>query len=459
MIDHHRRLQLADDLLRRFASALRAAQLYSPAHPLVARNTAALTEALTVITGRQQSVTLGIVGGEFVVGDVPLPRSSGTMGDLMRRLERAGVERVVVDRDVTHGEIATLVAALARSDGRHGTPNGQVPPLPSLPHIQVGRIHVEQRVEASVADTASVRASYREAARLAEQIWEQTMAEGYPDPAAARGMVESLAQAVAQNRTALLALTALKSYDNYTFTHMVNVAILAMAQAGSLGIDGTLLREIGFSALMHDIGKVRTPPEILNKAGKLDEAEFAIMRQHPTHGAEILRRTPEIPPLAPVVAFEHHLRLNGTGYPAGLQRPILNLATVLCSIADVYDAMRSRRKYQQAFPSDRIKAVLERNDGQEFDQHLVRRFVQLIGIYPPGTLVRLDTGALGVVVRVHAPDPHRPRVRVINGSDGARLGRLYDVNLWEQPSGGEWPSAVVAPLDPAVYGLDPLEHL
>ena len=110
-----------------------------------------------------------------------------------------------------------------------------------------------------------------------------------------------------------------------------------------MAIDGALLREFGLAALMHDIGKVRTPIEILTKPDKLTDAEFAIMRMHVVDGAEILRRTPEMPPLAPVVAFEHHLRLDGTGYPVGVNRTALNLGTMLCSIADVYDAMRSQR--------------------------------------------------------------------------------------------------------------------
>ena len=142
-------------------------------------------------------------------------------------------------------------------------------------------------------------------------------------------MVDSLAQAVAQNRTALLALTALKNYDNYTFTHMVNVSILTMGQARGLGIDGALLRELGLSALMHDIGKVKTPPEILNKPEKLTEREYEVLKRHTVDGAEILRGTPEIPALAPVVAFEHHLRIDGSGYPDGVSRPVLNLGTML----------------------------------------------------------------------------------------------------------------------------------
>jgi HD-GYP domain-containing protein (c-di-GMP phosphodiesterase class II) len=212
---------------------------------------------------------------------------------------------------------------------------------------------------------------------------------------------------------------------------------------------------------MHDIGKVRTPSEILNKPDKLTDEEFAIMRRHVVDGAEILRGTPEIPSLAPIVAFEHHLRLDGTGYPLGVTRPTLNQATMLCGIADVYDAMRSQRKYQQAYPSERILAVLQRNDGTQFDQNLVRRFVQVLGIYPVGNLVRLNTGEVAIVLQVHAPDPYRPKVRVLFAEDGSRLEIPHDVNLWEaahEPKHGV-AASVVAPLNPVDYGIDPLSFI
>jgi HD-GYP domain-containing protein (c-di-GMP phosphodiesterase class II) len=180
------------------------------------------------------------------------------------------------------------------------------------------------------------------------------------------------------------------------------------------------------------------------------------MRRHTVDGAEILRQTPDIPALAPVVAFEHHLRLDGTGYPMGVTRNGLNIGTMLCSISDVYDAMRSQRVYQKAFPSERILEVLKRKDGREFDPHLVRRFAQLVGIFPAGNLVRLNTGEIAVVVKTYAPDPYRPQVRVVFGADRRRLDLPYDVNLWETGGIGERPSSVVAPVDPDDYGIDPL---
>ena len=444
------RARLADELMRRLAAAIRGSQLYAPGHPLVTRSVTALADTLRTAHASLPSITIGIVGDELVVGDIPIPHAAETMGEMIRRLQHAGIERLVIERGVQTDEIVRLVEAVSRADA------GDRTAALSLPHIRAGRLQVDAQSEAGVGDIATFRTLYADAVTVAERLWESAGVEGVPDADAARGMVDALAQAVAQNRTALLALTALKNYDNYTFTHMVNVSILTMGQARGVGIDGALLREFGLAALMHDIGKVKTPNEILNKPDKLTEQEYEILKRHTVDGAEILRRTPEMPTLAPVVAFEHHLRADGTGYP-GAQRVQLNLATTMCGIADVYDAMRSQRVYQPAFPTDRILAVLQRNDGKQFDRHLVRRFVQLVGIYPAGNLVRLYNGEIAVVLQTHAADPYRPRVRILMDAGETPLANPIEVNLWELE--GEQDNAIQSPLDPAEYGIDLLLQL
>src|SRR5688572_7510829 len=465
MSDELTRLRNADDFMKRFGAAVRGAQLYSPSHPLVQRAFDALIESLTPLLNEQPSIAIGIIGQEIIVGDIPLPRAAESMGELIRRFKSLGIERIAFERGVTPEELQTLALTIAHPERRPGQAAAGAEPadplavFSSLPHIRVGRIQGEEKKEQSSADIATVRRMYADATNLAGSVWEMAKNEGTPDPKAARALVDSLAQAVSANRTALIALTALKNYDNYTFTHMVNVSVLTMSQARALGIDGTPLRELGLAALMHDIGKVRTPTEVLNKPDKLTDAEFEIMRMHVVDGAEILRRTPEIPSIAPVVAFEHHLRIDGTGYPFGAKRSMLNIGTQLCGIADVYDAMRSQRAYQQAFPSDRILEVLKRNDGHQFDQNLVRRFTQLLGIYPPGNLVRLDDGAMAVVMAVHAPDPFKPRVKVIVTASGERLETPFEMNLFEATADTPGPKSVTASLDPAEYSIDPLSYL
>ena len=454
------RIAMYEDLLRRVASGVRNAQLYAADHPLVARNMAGLVAVLTSLHQQQPSIAVGIVGGELVVADTPMHKLSATMAELIRRLKDNKVERIAFDRGVTQEELVALTQSLSRLGGKSAVdPEKQL----SSAHIRVGRLKSEddKRQEGIASDIAAIRQMYSSAVAAAEVAWESAAVEGMPDAPAALETVEGLAEAVTQNRTALMALTAMRNYDNYTFTHMVNVSILAMAQARALGIDGRLLREFGMSALMHDIGKVRTPKSILNKPEKLTDDEFVIMRRHVVDGAEILRRTPEMPILAPIVAFEHHLRLDGSGYPFTVKRDAMNLGSMLCAIADVYDAMRSQRTYQQAYPTDRILAVLKRNEGAQLDQNLVRRFVQLLGIYPPGNLVRLSNGEVAVVLRVHAPDPHRPRVRVLFAADGSRLELPFERNLWElqRDSSEVELQTVASPVDAADYNIDPLTFL
>lgn len=447
------RAQLADDLLKQLAAALRSVQLYAPDHPLVGRSIAALADTLGVLHDNSPSIAIGIVGEELVVADVPVPRAADTMGKVIGQLKNLGIERIVFDHGVRPEELSQFVQTI----GAQGATEASTATLSQLKHVRVGRLQKGGEAgKTAKADLATYRRLYDDAVAVAETVWDSAKLDGAPDPNAGREVVNSLAEEVSQNRTALLALTALRDYDSYTFTHMVNVSILAMGQARGLGIEGPLLRELGLAALLHDIGKVRTPAEILNKPDKLTDQEFEILRQHPVDGAAILRRTPDIPTLAPIVAFEHHLRQDGTGYPFGLSRPTLNLGTVLCGIADVYDAMRSQRAYQQAFPTDRILAVLQRNNGEQFDRHLVRRFVQLVGIYPVGNMVRLDTGDIAVVVGAHAPDPYRPRVRVLLYSTGAHV-RPRELNLWETTEGEA--RAIEAPLDPSDYDIDPLTCL
>ena len=439
------RIRLADELIRRFAAALRAVTLYAPGHPLVAKSITAFAEVLTLMHASASSIAIGIVGEDLVVGDTLIPRAQENMGRVAQQFRQVGIERVVFDRGVEPSELTELIQTLGAANA---TPESTTT-LNRLKKIRVGRLELEERGETPAPDIVTYRQLYDDAVKVAGTLWDSAKLDGMPDADAGYEIVDSLAEEVSQNRTALLALATLKDYDSYTFTHMVNVSILTMGQARGLGIEGSLLREFGLAALLHDIGKVKTPAEVLNKPEKLTEQEFSILRRHTVDGAEILRGTPEIPVLAPIVAFEHHLRLDGTGYPFGVSRPELNLGTMLCGIADVYDAMRSQRVYQDASPTDRILAVLQRNDGKQFDQHLVRRFSQLVGIYPAGNLVRLTTGEVAVVLKIYAPDPYRPRVRLLFDEAGAAIPRVREVNLWEQ--GTDESRSILAPVDPAQY--------
>jgi putative nucleotidyltransferase with HDIG domain len=449
----HRRSQF-EELLRRFAAAVRAAQLYAPGHPLVARNVLAFADVVNHLFEEMSTVVMALVADEVVVGDLPMTHGTSALGDLFARLKSRGIERVSIDRGVTVDELVAAVGALCRRLQAGADPHDTA--WPDLPHVRVGLVRVEQRTQTTLTDMPSIRALYSRSSSTAQTVWEGAGRDGVAKAAEVRAVVDELAQAVSQNSHALVALTNVRSFDEYTFTHMVNVSILVMLQARALGIDGTLLREFGVAGLMHDIGKVRMPLDILQKRTKLDDDEIVVMRRHSVDGAEILRKTRDLTPLAAIVAFEHHLRLDGSGYPVGVVRPSLNLATMLCAIADVYDAMRSKRDYQEAFPAERILAVLKRGEGKEFEPNLVRRFAQLMGLYPVGSVVTLNTGACAVVMRPNVNDTHRPRVRVVFDADGQRVAAPYDINLWEVDPAPHRASSISGPANSPEPTFDPL---
>src|ERR1700681_1046785 len=194
-----RRLDLADQFVRRFAAAVRSAQLYSARHPIIARNVEALSAAIDVLHASQPMITVGIVGSEVVVGDVPVGKAEA-LGDVIRRLQSAGIERIVMERGISADEVTGLVQALASTEARR-TSSGGPPDFPTFPHIRVGRIQVEDRVEGNLADMATIRRLYADAVSIAGLVWESASAEHQPDATASRAMIDGLGQPRPKNRT------------------------------------------------------------------------------------------------------------------------------------------------------------------------------------------------------------------------------------------------------------------
>jgi len=447
-----------EDLVRRLAAAIRGATLYAPNHPLVQRGVDALAGLCAAIGQRRADpIVIGFIGDEVVVNSERLPRSAAALVGFARDMREREIEKITIQRGVTTEELRTFIFELP--DRRATIPLATRLQQKGVSRIAIGRLTVEKEEDEGNTGIVAARKIYGTAVETAEQLWQQAKAGDKPDPNAARMIIDSLAKMVGGDRTSLMALTALKRYDNYTFTHMVNVSVLAMAQARSLNMDGALLREFGFAALMHDIGKVHTPQEVLNKPDKLTNEEFDLMQRHVVDGAHILRRTPEMPALAPIVAFEHHLRQDLSGYPRNIGHRSLNLCTQIVSIADVYDALRSNRVYREGLPSDRIKSIMGKKDDPAFNQKLLRRFINLIGLFPIGTLVRLNTEEIGVVTHEHPSDPFRPQVKIVRDREGARPEEAILVNTWEPDSRGEYPWAVTEAVDPESSGIDPLEYM
>jgi putative nucleotidyltransferase with HDIG domain len=446
----------AEELIRRLAAALRGTELYSATHPLVQRGIDSLTAAAHEGLQGTPTVIIGFLGDEVVVDGTRLAKGTASLIGFARDLRDRGIEKVTLTRGLSRAEVVSLIAAF--SDRASPVPLAERLLARGVRNVTLGRIVVDD-VSDDQAGIAAARRVYGAAVETAETLWNAAQAGDLPDPGAARKIIDGLARLVTQDRTSLMALTALKKYDNYTFTHMVNVSALAMAQARALNIDGPLLREFGFAALMHDIGKVHTPLEVLNKPGKLTKDEFDVMKRHVVDGAHILRRTPEMPALAPIVAFEHHLKQDLSGYPENIGVRKLNLCTMIVSIADVFDALRSNRPYRQGLATVRIRSIMGEQGNPAFNQALLKRFVNLMGLFPVGNLVRLNTGEIAVVTAEHPTDPFRPQVKIIMDADGVVIEAPVLANTWERDGRGEHPYAVVEAVDPESTDIDPLTFL
>jgi len=259
-------------------------------------------------------------------------------------------------------------------------------------------------------------------------------------------VVSQMVGSVFRNKEALLSLGRIRRMDQYTFEHSVNVSVLLIAFAKELGLDREEIQEIGTGALLHDVGKIKIPDAILNKPGRLTEDEFRIMRKHVEYSLDVLSATPGISDTALKVAAEHHERYDGRGYPAGLKGETISRCGQMAAIVDVYDALCADRVYHEGQrPTVVLKRLLEWSV-TDYNPGLTQRFIQTVGIYPPGSLVRLQSGRLAVVLETGERDLLHPLVRVIYDADKRRFltPRLLDLSEFSTDGG----DAIVGTEDP-----------
>lgn len=251
------------------------------------------------------------------------------------------------------------------------------------------------------------------------------------DSAMARKVVEEITGSVTRNAGALISLARLKNADDYTYMHSVAVCALMVALGRQLGLDEAQLHSAGIAGLVHDLGKAAMPLEVLNKPGRLTDEEFAIMKTHPAEGHRMLLETPGgIDAVALDVCLHHHEKMDGSGYPEGLNADQISLYAKMGAVCDVYDAITSNRPYKAGWdPSEAIRRMAEWADGH-FDPAVFQAFVKSLGIYPVGSLVRLDSGKIAVVVEQSKRSLLKPVVKVFYStkSKGRLAPKLVDLS-------------------------------
>ncbi len=257
---------------------------------------------------------------------------------------------------------------------------------------------------------------------------------------------------MAANEKAFLSLLSIKHFDDYTFVHSVNVAILSLFQARYLGLPEDVIKEIGNAGLLHDIGKIYIKKNILDKKGALTGEEFSSIKNHALFGAKILLKNKPVDKIAFISALQHHLKFDLTGYPNLPFCRQQHLSAKIIAVSDVYDALRSRRKYKEAMSLERVYEIMKKEEGRLFDPYLVDVFFRNIGIWPAGTLVWLDTNEIGMVKRVNPRELFFPEIEILYDSSGRKLKKRIKADLKEKDDKGRIKRKILRHLSP--YGED-----
>jgi len=385
-------------------------------------------------------------------------------------LHQCGVGAVRIDEGVERKQLQIFVSMLLSYAAREATPNkvfelGQKLSDAGVTHIGVEPpLETDEEAEDEERQKEAAKRTYARSVAVTKEVINSIRMGRTANVKKVKRAVQAIVDQVLNNEASLVGLTTLRDYDEYTFTHSVNVCIFSVALGRKLGLSKLQLYDLGIAALFHDVGKSRVPLEVLNKQGGLSDEEWRIMQAHPWLGVLTLfglRGYGEIPYRGMIVAYEHHMKTDLTGYPKSLRARELSIYSKIVAVADGFDAATSRRVYQTVpIQPDQVLKEMWENPRRGYDSVVVKAFINLIGIYPVGTCVILDTYEVAVV---HGANPdvthvHRPMVRVVTTPEGGLVHPGFLVDLAQRDAQGTFPRTIVKVTDPLKYGINVADY-
>lgn len=362
--------QVVSDL----ALAIQGASAYPENHPRVNELLVRLHHRVRSEAEQLHGLNIGFFRDHIVVDEFPFVEPNSTLRRLNERMREKGIEKILISEGITFGELKRFVYFLGEGTGSPSEQAwesivcGRIEGAESAGAVSLG-LAPESRPSVFMADAAEVLKDVL--VSIAAERKSSRVNEG-------RDIVSSIMKGLRQEGMLIDRLIRLQGHDDYTVTHSLNVCILVVAQASRLGLPGNRVREAGLAALLHDIGKETTPSGILTKPGRLDMDEFDLVKRHPVAGAKLLRKIDCGTELPMIVAFEHHIKYDRSGYPKVHTREPLHIASLMTQIADVYDALRSYRPYQPSIELERTLSIMNEGRGTEFEPRLFDSFVEIL---------------------------------------------------------------------------------
>ncbi len=444
--------------VKNFSLLLTENMLYPPQHPNVVAQTKQTIAAAEVAFNIFEAICLDIREGQFVFEGIPLYELKHIVMKTTQLLEAKHVRCIRFAKNFTPHELsvfAELIADKSRALDAEGLQK-------ELGKLKIVSICVEKKPSLAADDgkgdflpADKIYGSSIEANKL---IYNTLLKENTIPMDIVDKVAQDITNIITRDSASSLALSSLKDYDDYTFTHSANVAILSVTLASNILNNAELLNQLARAALLHDIGKTRIPQEILHKPGRLTDEEWRLMRKHPILGVKILEQQEEVNTLAVLIACQHHMKYDLSGYPEVEASCGLHPLALIVNICDVYDAITSKRPYKKPFPPDKALSIMMRLIGCDFEPQLFKIFTQMIGIYPPGTLVRLNTKELAVTRTVQSQALLLPEVKIITNESGSLLKEPLIVNLSDEQQNSSKRS-IDTVLDPKEENIDIICYL
>jgi HD-GYP domain-containing protein (c-di-GMP phosphodiesterase class II) len=436
-----KRLERAKELVRAIAVAGTNASLYPPTHPAVAASIDELVAGVAgVIELGLEDVTVNVYKATLFVEDHVLPEESATYAKLIDDLLARGISAITFAEDFGHVDAEAFVALMG-ADGVRDIEGARAfleqRAASSVSVAETTTLAEDEKGETSKEAKAKYRKQYDTGVSAMRDIETQVKLGKVFDVGPLQNLVNALLESLFTDPAAVLGLTAIKSHDDYTLNHSINVSILSLSLGVSLGLDEDSLRSLGLSALLYDLGKVRIPEDILNKEGPLTADEWQIVKGHAAEGADLLKRIQLVDQMPMIVAYEHHQRHDLQGYPDQGVAEEQHLFSKVVALCDAYDAMTTSRPFRREIRPDKALAVLMQGRGKAYDPSITKALVGMLGIYPMGAVVKLSTGGTAVVFRVNRDDLLCPRVKVLIDATGRWIDEpeIVDLRLMDRQAG------------------------
>lgn len=443
-------------LITLLSGAVKGMAFYPASHPAIRQPLVELYKILTAAFATETKISLGLVDGIMFFGDHLFVAPSTAISDLTNRMLEKQIGRIEAASSLTFDDLETFVKLFSAKGigfdefSRQMSESG----LAGITLVRHGEEHFDDNRDDESEDDLDGDhiETYNRALSAIRTICRDIERGRIPNSAPLIKVVDQMVGITMQEPWALLGLTMIKDYDNYTFNHCVNVGVLAMALGAALGLDATTVRELGISGQLHDIGKTMIPKEILNKPGKLSSDEFDEMKRHPELGSKIIREMEGLAPHISSIVLGHHLHYNRSGYPEWASKLPFNQMIDIIAIADTYDAITTLRVYQHPVNPRTALNEMQKLANTILDGAIVQRFVEMMGSYPVGTLVRLDTNEVAIVYRPNPLDENAPLVRILIDGNGNRLRAPREQALVD--SDGSCYARIVTVVDPLLKNID-----